>query len=153
MLARGGIALVVSSAADDVLAGRASTGSDAEGRIDGRPLQPRFLRNCFPTWRPRWWVGQGTADDPTTVLGVGFKAPISAAVAEGIRRFLDRFPADMARRRRYPAWYLHLAGRYVPRQPRNIATVRLYATQFMFDLGGRCPWETLATVENAGVEE
>lgn len=151
ILAPGGIALVISSAADDT-----SAAGEPDGTIDGRPLQPRFLRELLSDLEATLVGWQGTADDPHTVLGVGFKAPISAHVAEGMRRFLDRFPAELAQRRRYPPWYRHVR--------RALALCRgsaqdyrhwrdYYATQFMFDLGGHCSWESLATLENAAAEE
>ena len=94
VLTPGGIAIVISTAA-----GAEPAGNEPAIEFDGQPLQPRLLRELLSGLEATVVGWQGSADDPHTVLGIGFKAPISATVAKGIRRFLDLFPADLARRR------------------------------------------------------
>jgi len=119
--------------------------------LDAQPLQPRALREWMSSLEATLVGWQGASDDPHTVFGLGFKSPITAPVAEGLRRFLDCFPAALERQQRRHPWLLRLRQLLALCRGSG-AEYRhwrdLYATQFLFDLAGHCRWDAAPSNES-----
>ncbi len=103
-------------------------------------LTPRGLERLLWGMDARLVGWQGGENQPHTLYGVGFKAPLSRAMVSGTRRFLERFPARVdrlagqaGRWRRLKEMLTRWSGRWLPGRAGRDYYKLEFAIQFSVD--------------------